>query len=201
MSTTSTGGAYEVGQRGYHPGDLPHRFRSDKTDLRKLPRRLAQIRFGDDVPNHRLAYAAHVYVGETEKEAHEGAEKLLWYDTAPTGRAAIRQSPGLCARGRQRGHAARREHPLSAFAKGASVEAAIRGGFMFAGTPEQVYQQFKRHYEYVGGYGHLLNMGQAGFLEHDETVKGIRMFAREVYPESRRIPGDANLRAVRRRAR
>jgi hypothetical protein len=25
-------------------------------------------------------------------------------------------------------------------------------------------------------------MGQAGFLEHDETVRGIRLFAREVYP-------------------
>ncbi len=25
-------------------------------------------------------------------------------------------------------------------------------------------------------------MGQAGFLEHDDTVHGIRTFAREVYP-------------------
>ena len=25
-------------------------------------------------------------------------------------------------------------------------------------------------------------MGQAGFLEHDETVTGIRLFGREVYP-------------------
>jgi hypothetical protein len=25
-------------------------------------------------------------------------------------------------------------------------------------------------------------MGQAGFLEHDETVRGTRAFAREVYP-------------------
>ena len=31
---------------------------------------------------------------------------------------------------------------------------------------------------YVGA----LPMGQAGFLEHDETVRGIKMFAREVYP-------------------
>jgi hypothetical protein len=28
-------------------------------------------------------------------------------------------------------------------------------------------------------------MGQAGFLEHDETVHGIRTFAREVYPRLR----------------
>jgi hypothetical protein len=25
-------------------------------------------------------------------------------------------------------------------------------------------------------------MGQAGFLEHEETVRGIKLFAREVYP-------------------
>ena len=25
-------------------------------------------------------------------------------------------------------------------------------------------------------------MGEAGFLEHDETVAGIKTFAREVYP-------------------
>ena len=36
--------------------------------------------------------------------------------------------------------------------------------------------------DHVGGFGHLLIMGQAGFLEHDETVHGIRTFAREVYP-------------------
>src|SRR5437660_1346062 len=36
--------------------------------------------------------------------------------------------------------------------------------------------------DHVGGFGHLLIMGQAGFLEHDETVHGIKTFAREVYP-------------------
>ena len=53
---------------------------------------------------------------------------------------------------------------------------------MMCGTPDQVYRQFRRHYDYVGGYGHLLIMGQAGHLDHDDTVAGIRNFAREVYP-------------------
>jgi hypothetical protein len=30
-------------------------------------------------------------------------------------------------------------------------------------------------------------MGQAGFLDHDDTVHGIRMFAREVYPRLKDI--------------
>ena len=64
----------------------------------------------------------------------------------------------------------------------ATVEGAIEAGIMIAGTPDQVYRQIKKLYDHVGGFGHLLIMGQAGFLEHDETVLGIRIFAREVYP-------------------
>jgi len=71
--------------------------------------------------------------------------------------------------------------------KQSTVEGAIEAGLMFAGTPDQVTQQIKRHWEYVGGYGHLLIMGQAGFLEHDDTVHGIRMFAREVYPRLKQM--------------
>jgi hypothetical protein len=84
------------------------------------------------------------------------------------------------------------ENPLSAFAKRGSitVEGAIAAGIMFAGTPDAVLAQFKKHYDHVGGYGHLLIMGQAGFLEHDDTVHGIRMFAREVYPRLRELYPD-----------
>ena len=53
----------------------------------------------------------------------------------------------------------------------------------FGLTPDQVVKQIRAVYDHVGGFGHLLNMGQAGFLEHDETVRGIRLFAREVFPQ------------------
>jgi hypothetical protein len=33
-------------------------------------------------------------------------------------------------------------------------------------------------------------MGQAGFLEHDDTVHGIKMFAREVYPRLKELYPD-----------
>ena len=68
------------------------------------------------------------------------------------------------------------EHPLSAFRKSASVEGAIEAGIMFAGTPDQVHRQMKKLYDHVGGFGHLLIMGQAGFLEHEETMLGIAHF-------------------------
>jgi len=30
-------------------------------------------------------------------------------------------------------------------------------------------------------------MGQAGFLDHDETVKGMELFSREVYPRLKEL--------------
>jgi hypothetical protein len=67
---------------------------------------------------------------------------------------------------------------------------------MFAGTPDQVLRQIKKHWDYVGGYGNLLIMGQAGFLEHDDTVHGIRMFAREVYPRLKELYPDTTISGV-----
>jgi alkanesulfonate monooxygenase SsuD/methylene tetrahydromethanopterin reductase-like flavin-dependent oxidoreductase (luciferase family) len=78
----------------------------------------------------------------------------------------------------------------------ATVDKAIEAGIMFAGTPDQVYRQIKKHYEFVGGYGHLLIMGQAGFLEHDETVRGIKCFAREVYPRLQEAFPDAAISGI-----
>jgi len=63
-----------------------------------------------------------------------------------------------------------------------TLEGLMQHGLVFAGNPDSMYRQIMRMYEHVGGFGQLLMMGQAGFLDHDETVKGMTMFAREVYP-------------------
>ncbi|MBM3606919.1 MAG: LLM class flavin-dependent oxidoreductase [Alphaproteobacteria bacterium] len=182
VSTTSTGGARDVGQRGYIQATFLTGFDATRRIYASYRAGWRAAGFGQDVPNHRLAYAALVYVGQSEKEAHDGAEKLLWYVTANKVAPQYANPPGYVPVDANLAIMRGAEHPLSSFAKGASVEAAIRGGFLFAGTPDQVYHQIKRHYEYVGGYGHLLIMGQAGFLEHEETVAGIRNFSRHVYP-------------------
>jgi alkanesulfonate monooxygenase SsuD/methylene tetrahydromethanopterin reductase-like flavin-dependent oxidoreductase (luciferase family) len=77
------------------------------------------------------------------------------------------------------------------------VDKAIEAGIMMAGTPDEVYAQIKRFYEHVGGFGHLLIMGQAGFLEHDDTVHGIRTFAREVYPRLKQDYPDTTISGLR----
>ncbi len=192
VSTTSPGGAAEVGARGFIQATFLTGYEATRKIYDSYRAAWRKAGRGQDVPINRLAYAALVYVGDTEKEAHEGAEKLLWYVTANKVAPQYANPPGYSPVQANLAMLRGAVHPLSSFAKGASVEAAIRSGFMFAGTPDQVFHQIKRHYDYVGGYGHLLNMGQAGFLEHDDTVKGIRNFAREVYPRLKEaFPGTA----------
>jgi alkanesulfonate monooxygenase SsuD/methylene tetrahydromethanopterin reductase-like flavin-dependent oxidoreductase (luciferase family) len=182
ISTTSPGGAARVGARGYVQATFLTGFRATPAVFDAYRRGWREAGLGREVPAHRLAYAALVYTADNEAAARAGAEKLLWYVTSNKVPRHFANPPGYVPVGANIAMLRGGEHPLSAFARGASVDAAIEGGLMFAGTPDQVRRQIRRLYRHVGGFGHLLIMGQAGFLEHDETVAGIRHFARHVYP-------------------
>src|SRR4029078_12310054 len=62
------------------------------------------------------------------------------------------------------------------------VDEAIDAGLVFAGTPDDVWDQLRAFYDHVGGFGHLLMMGQGGLLDHDETVANPTLFIREEMP-------------------
>ena len=135
-----------------------------------------------EVPIDRLAYAALVYTGETETKARAGAEKLLWYVTAnkvlphfsnPPGYVPVAANVQMAARSDpsaerilQRGFGGARH------SKWHDVRRNARSGLA----------QVKKLYDFVGGFGHLLLMGQAGHLDHEETKQGTALFAREVFP-------------------
>lgn len=68
-----------------------------------------------------------------------------------------------------------------------TLEGLMEHGLVFAGNPDSVHRQILRMYDHVGGFGQLLMMSQAGFLDHEETVKGMRLFSREVYPRLREL--------------
>ena len=69
------------------------------------------------------------------------------------------------------------------------VDEQIEKGNLFCGSAETVVKQIRRFYDAVGGFGNFLAIGQAGFLDHEETVAGIRLLAREVYPALREFSG------------
>jgi hypothetical protein len=45
-----------------------------------------------------------------------------------------------------------------------------------------VFDQLKAFYHHVGGFGHLLMMGQGGHLSHHDTVANLTLFSKEVLP-------------------
>jgi alkanesulfonate monooxygenase SsuD/methylene tetrahydromethanopterin reductase-like flavin-dependent oxidoreductase (luciferase family) len=193
ISSLSPSGAAEVGRRGYVQATFLTGFEGTKQVYAGYRKGWREAGRGNDVPIHRLAYAALVYVGKTEQEARSGAEKLLWYITSNKVSPQFANPPGYVPVAANLKILRGAENPLSAFRKNATVDGAIAGGLMFAGTPDQVLAQIQKHYEYVGGWGHLLIMGQAGFLEHDDTVAGIRCFAREVYPRLKELYPDSTV--------
>jgi hypothetical protein len=68
----------------------------------------------------------------------------------------------------------------------------MRRGNVFAGTPDQVYEQIKAFWEYSGGFGHMLMMGQAGHLSEQATLRSMKLYNEEVYPRLRELAASWN---------
>ena len=159
------------------------------------------------VTTDNFAYAALVYVGETEEEGIEVGSKLLWFlntslKSAPQfnkflpGAAPPAAAPGLYRTrpGAEAGlalmDAEKGVAPASRNAeKLISITAAeaMAQGILFAGNPDSVYRQIMAFYEKVGGFGHLALVGRSGSMTHEELKKSIRLFTREVLPRLREV--------------
>ena len=115
----------------------------------------------------------------------EGAEKLLWYMTSNKVLLHFSNPPGY--------------HPSAVAANimrgdsGVGFPAApnladlMARGIVFAGNPDQVYEQIKSFYEYCGGFGNLRMMSQAGFMTFEETLSSMKLFSEEVYPRLKEL--------------
>jgi alkanesulfonate monooxygenase SsuD/methylene tetrahydromethanopterin reductase-like flavin-dependent oxidoreductase (luciferase family) len=190
VSTTSPAGAARVGSRGFIQATFLSGFNGTPAIFEAYRGGWREAGRGAAVPIDRLAYAAFIYTAETEAAAHAGAEKLLWHIAINKIPAHFANPPGyLGPELNAQIMGGKRRAP--GFPSVPSVPAAIEQGIMFAGTPDQVHAQIVRFYEKVGGFGHLLMLGQSGFLDHDDTASGIRLFAREVYPRLREAYPDS----------
>jgi alkanesulfonate monooxygenase SsuD/methylene tetrahydromethanopterin reductase-like flavin-dependent oxidoreductase (luciferase family) len=200
VSTTSASGAARVGANGFVQATFLTGYDGTRTVYESYRRGWREAGRGQDVPVDRLAYAALVYVADSEAKAYAGADKLLWYLNANKVPPHFQQPPGYAGIPAEvamlKGAGPRKEGDQANFGRGMNVETAMERGLLFCGTPDQVYRQVKKFYHHVGGFGHLLIMGQAGFLEHDDTIAGIRNFAREVYPRLKQEFPDTALSGV-----
>ena len=165
------------------------------------------------VTTDNFAYAAFVYVGDTEEEGRRVGSKLLWFLNTSLKSAPqhSRFMPGIAPpeaapqiwRDRPRGsNGANGGGPnLTNAEKGVapsaqqnarrlmsiSAEEAMAMGILFVGNPDSVYRQIMEFYDKVGGFGHLSMIGRSGFMTHAESEKGIRLFANEVLPRLKEV--------------
>ncbi len=141
---------------------------------------------GAEAPLDRLAYCALIYVDDDEDKARAGAEKVLWYMTsnkvAPQWNNPPGYHPPAIAAQIMKGKRGGAGVPLNP-----KLDDQMARGNVFAGTPDQVYEQIKAFWEYSGGFGHLLMMGQAGFLSYDDTIHSMTLFSNEVYPRLKEL--------------
>ena len=159
-------------------------------------------------PLDRFAYMGFVAVGKSEAEGLRRAELVKSYLQTNTRVAEpYKNPPGFMAandsaklfqkvgwRGPSHQMTTKDGKALGSAAQG-SVADTIAGGLMFAGTPDQVYDQVVDFYQAVGGFGHFLMMTQAGQMEHADTVDSMTLFAREVMPRLQDFHAAAQLAA------
>jgi alkanesulfonate monooxygenase SsuD/methylene tetrahydromethanopterin reductase-like flavin-dependent oxidoreductase (luciferase family) len=182
VSATSPSGAAKVGSRGYVQATFLTGYKGTSNVFNSYRRGWRESGRAGEVPLDRLAYSPMIYVADSKERARQGADKLLWYLRSnkvpdhyknPPGYVPVEASVKILRGGLPQ---------LATSNKHLDVESAVKAGIMFAGTPDEVHDQIVQFYDHVGGFGHLLMLGQAGFLDAAETVHGIRMFARDVLP-------------------
>jgi alkanesulfonate monooxygenase SsuD/methylene tetrahydromethanopterin reductase-like flavin-dependent oxidoreductase (luciferase family) len=145
-----------------------------------------------------LAFMPLLYVGDTEAEAERGARELTWYLKAKV-EPQFRNPPGYvpvaATAAALKGDGDARARSNEGLRQ-VTMEQQRELGVVIYGTPDQVAAQIRLEYERVGGFDHLLMMMQAGFLDHKSTVRNMTLFAKEVYPQIRDLPGTRQIMAA-----
>jgi alkanesulfonate monooxygenase SsuD/methylene tetrahydromethanopterin reductase-like flavin-dependent oxidoreductase (luciferase family) len=193
MPVGSPGSAREAAERGIVIGVL-------NTGWARTPgifdayRQTAE-KAGRKAKLHDLAYMALVGVGRTREEGWRRADQILDYSrTSGVVSPQFANPPGyvepkmaasaIGGGGLNTARATRLQtrdgKPIDPRTVG--VEDAIGAGLVFAGTPDDVWDQLKAFYDHVGGFGHLLMMGQGGHITHEDTVDNLTLFSKEVLP-------------------
>jgi alkanesulfonate monooxygenase SsuD/methylene tetrahydromethanopterin reductase-like flavin-dependent oxidoreductase (luciferase family) len=139
-----------------------------------------------------MAYLALVGIGATQEEGYRRAGALIDYIRSQSQRRPQYANPiGLAPPAVQaQVLATGKATPSPIYSRDGrlidrsdlTVENMIEAGTMFAGTPDQVYRQIEEFYRHVGGFGRLIIMSEGAWIEHKETIDGLRLFGREVLP-------------------
>ena len=196
VTALSTGNATDIARKGYKLGTFLGGYEKTPPVFNAYRKAYREAGHGDEVPLENLGYSGLIFVGETEEEGRAGGQQLLWYLSHnklpmhfknPPGYASI-DANVMALKGAQIG--VRREGWVP------DLDEEMAKGIVFCGTPDQVYDQLKKFYDHVGGFGNLLSMGQAGHLSHEDTKKSLTLLAKEVYPRLKELGKPTSIAAA-----
>jgi alkanesulfonate monooxygenase SsuD/methylene tetrahydromethanopterin reductase-like flavin-dependent oxidoreductase (luciferase family) len=196
VTALSTGNATDIAHKGYKLGTFLGGYEKTPPVFNAYRKAYREAGHGDEVPLENLGYSGLIFVGETEEEGRAGGQQLLWYLSHnklpmhfknPPGYASI-DANVMALKGVQIG--VRREGWVP------DLDEEMAKGIVFCGTPDQVYDQLKKFYDHVGGFGNLLSMGQAGHLSHEDTKKSLTFLAKEVYPRLKELGKPTSIAAA-----
>ncbi|HTV88251.1 MAG TPA: LLM class flavin-dependent oxidoreductase [Stellaceae bacterium] len=189
----SEGSAAEAAARGITIGVLNTGWNRTPAIFEAYRKKAAEA--GRAARHDKLAYMALIGVGNTRDEGWRRADQILGYSrtsgivatqfanppgyqSAAANANVLKAGPGGPIRANRL--TTRDGKPINA--RTLAVEDAIDAGLVFAGTPDDVWDQLRGFYDHVGGFGHLLMMGQGGLISHEETVANLTLFSKEVLP-------------------
>ena len=142
-----------------------------------------KLAHGRTASEDKLGYLAVVSVAGSRAEAFKRAAKMKGYfDTAMRVDAQFRNPPGFASVDEMVKATRQKTSGFLSVPPNATVQDYMDRGLMFVGTPDDVFDQLKQFYADVGGFGNLLMMGQAGTLDHAETVDNLTLVATELQP-------------------
>ena len=184
-ASSSGNGAREAGRRGYVLATFISGYRNTPNIFKAYREGWKEAGHSGEVSPDRLAYAGFCYAGRTDAEGREGGRKLMWQMAQhANGPRWISNAPGYnsVAANVAAMRNATPENRASEYPKELDIDEQIEKGNLFCGSVETVTKQLRRFHDAVGGFGNFLAIGQSGFMDHEETVAGIRLLAREVSP-------------------
>lgn len=189
LTTLSTKTAIEAGRRGHVLA-----ITASAPAARKaypVYRDVYRETFGREPSLDRFAFLGYVGIGRTEQEGMERAHKIMEFVRTsertpanylnPPGFHSVEDNARILKAGSTRTHRAQFLPDGTPMSPVPIAEDYIKSNVMFAGNPDQVFEQIKAFYDSCGGFGNFL-MQMGGLMSSEEIRDSIRLFASDVQP-------------------
>ena len=139
----------------------------------------------------RFAYTGLVAVGATPEEGMMRGRKVAAFSQAtdrtgqhyrnPPGFRPAADNAKLLKSGAEVSFVRHRLPSGRLMSSPPTPEEFVEAHMLFAGSPDQVFEQIKAFWEHVGGFGNLI-VQMGGTMTAEESVDSIKLYAKEVHP-------------------